>query len=58
VDNSSVLDAALIAAAQAVEHYEMIRYGTLIAWRSSSGTAIAPASFSRISMKKGRRMRS
>ena len=27
-----VLNAALIAAAQAVEHYEMTRYGTLIAW--------------------------
>jgi ferritin-like metal-binding protein YciE len=32
VDDKSVLDAALIAAAQAVEHYEMTRYGTLIAW--------------------------
>ena len=32
VDDQSVLDAALIAAAQAVEHYEMTRYGTLIAW--------------------------
>jgi ferritin-like metal-binding protein YciE len=32
VDDESVLDAALIAAAQAVEHYEMTRYGTLIAW--------------------------
>src|SRR5262245_58818618 len=32
VDNKKVLDAALIAAAQAVEHYEIIRYGTLIAW--------------------------
>ena len=27
-----VLDAALAAAAQAVEHYEITRYGTLIAW--------------------------
>jgi ferritin-like metal-binding protein YciE len=26
------LDAGLIAAAQAVEHYEIARYGTLIAW--------------------------
>ena len=26
------LDAALIAAAQAVEHYEITRYGTLLAW--------------------------
>jgi ferritin-like metal-binding protein YciE len=27
-----VLDAAALAAAQAVEHYEITRYGTLIAW--------------------------
>ena len=33
----SVLDAALIAAAQAVEHYEMTRYGTLIAWAKQLG---------------------
>ena len=26
------LDAALIAAAQAIEHYEITRYGTLLAW--------------------------
>jgi ferritin-like metal-binding protein YciE len=32
VEDKSVLDAALIAAAQAVEHYEITRYGTLIAW--------------------------
>ena len=32
VDDSAVLDAALIAAAQAVEHYEITRYGSLIAW--------------------------
>ena len=30
--DKKVLDAALIAAAQAVEHYEITRYGTLIAW--------------------------
>src|SRR5437868_3095422 len=30
VDDKQVLDAALIAAAQAVEHYETTRYGTLI----------------------------
>lgn len=29
---SPALDAGLLAAAQAVEHYEMSRYGTLIAW--------------------------
>jgi len=32
VADKAVLDAALIAAAQAVEHYEISRYGTLIAW--------------------------
>jgi ferritin-like metal-binding protein YciE len=37
VDDKSVLDAALIAAAQAVEHYEMTRYGTLIAWAKQLG---------------------
>jgi Domain of unknown function (DUF892) len=31
VEDKSVLDAALIAAAQAVEHYEITRYGSLIA---------------------------
>jgi ferritin-like metal-binding protein YciE len=28
----SVMDAGLVASAQAVEHYEIARYGTLIAW--------------------------
>ncbi|MDX5402400.1 MAG: ferritin-like domain-containing protein [Rhodobacterales bacterium] len=37
VADSSVLDAALAAAAQAVEHYEMTRYGTLIAWSQEMG---------------------
>jgi ferritin-like metal-binding protein YciE len=37
VEDKSVLDAALIAAAQAVEHYEMTRYGTLIAWATQFG---------------------
>jgi ferritin-like metal-binding protein YciE len=32
IDNKTVLNAALIAAAQAVEHYEITRYGTLVAW--------------------------
>ena len=32
IEDKEVLDAALAAAAQAVEHYEMTRYGTLIAW--------------------------
>ena len=37
VADKSVLDAALIAAAQAVEHYEITRYGTLIAWAKTLG---------------------
>jgi ferritin-like metal-binding protein YciE len=37
VADAKVLDAALIAAAQAVEHYEMTRYGTLIAWARQLG---------------------
>ncbi|HEX3274346.1 MAG TPA: ferritin-like domain-containing protein [Gemmatimonadales bacterium] len=35
--DSEVLDAAAAAAAQAVEHYEIARYGTLIAWARELG---------------------
>lgn len=37
VEDKSVLDAAVIGSAQAVEHYEMARYGTLIAWADELG---------------------
>jgi ferritin-like metal-binding protein YciE len=37
VADQQVLDAAIIAAAQAVEHYEITRYGTLIAWAHQLG---------------------
>jgi ferritin-like metal-binding protein YciE len=37
VEDKKVLDAALIAAAQAVEHYEITRYGTLVAWAKELG---------------------
>ena len=37
IDDKTVLDAALIAAAQAVEHYEITRYGSLIAWAKQLG---------------------
>ena len=37
VEDKDVLDAAIIAAAQAVEHYEIARYGTLIAWAKQLG---------------------
>jgi ferritin-like metal-binding protein YciE len=41
VEDKKVLDAAIIAAAQAVEHYEITRYGTLIAWAGELGRADA-----------------
>jgi ferritin-like metal-binding protein YciE len=37
IDDQQVLDAALIASAQAVEHYEITRYGTLKAWAKQLG---------------------
>lgn len=37
VQDKDVLDAAIIAASQAVEHYEISRYGTLIAWAQQLG---------------------
>ncbi len=37
VEDQNVLDAAMIAAAQAVEHYEITRYGALIAWARELG---------------------
>jgi len=35
------IDAGLVAAAQAVEHYEIARYGTLIAWAEQLGMSEA-----------------
>ena len=37
VADKHVLDAAVIASAQAVEHYEITRYGALIAWAREMG---------------------
>jgi len=37
VDDKEVCDAAMLAAAQAVEHYEITRYGTLVAWAKRLG---------------------
>ena len=37
VADKRVLDAALIGSAQSVEHYEITRYGTLIAWAQELG---------------------
>ena len=38
---SPALDAGLLAAAQAVEHYEISRYGTLRTWAEELGLAEA-----------------
>ncbi|NJC34820.1 ferritin-like metal-binding protein YciE [Sphingomonas jejuensis] len=43
IADKQVLDAALTASAQAVEHYEITRYGTLIAWAEQMGHAEAAA---------------
>jgi ferritin-like metal-binding protein YciE len=37
VADKQVLDAAIVGSAQAVEHYEIARYGTLIAWAEELG---------------------
>jgi ferritin-like metal-binding protein YciE len=37
VADKGVLDAAIIASGQAVEHYEITRYGSLIAWAKKLG---------------------
>ncbi len=37
IDDNSVLDAGMIGSAQAVEHYEICRYGTLIEWAKVLG---------------------
>ena len=37
VADKDTLDAALLASVQAVEHYEIARYGTLIAWAKQLG---------------------
>jgi ferritin-like metal-binding protein YciE len=36
-EDSSALDAGLLGGAQAVEHYEIARYGTLAAWAEQLG---------------------
>ncbi len=37
IGDKQVLDAAILAAAQAVEHYEITRYGTLATWAKQLG---------------------
>lgn len=43
--DTPALDAGLVAAAQAVEHYEIARYGTLKAWANDLGMSDAAAIF-------------
>jgi ferritin-like metal-binding protein YciE len=37
IGDAETMDAALISLAQAVEHYEIARYGTLVAWAKQLG---------------------
>jgi hypothetical protein len=49
------LDAGLVAVAQAVEHYEISRYGTLKTWASELGLSVRRSSFSTRPCRKRRR---
>ena len=40
-EDDTIRDAAMVAAAQAVEHYEISRYGTLVAWAEKMGMSDA-----------------
>lgn len=37
IEDTGTMDAAIISLAQAVEHYEIARYGTLVAWAKQLG---------------------
>ena len=37
IEDTATMDAAIISLAQAVEHYEIARYGTLVAWAKQLG---------------------
>jgi ferritin-like metal-binding protein YciE len=41
IEDPQVLDAGMIGSAQAVEHYEITRYGSLIAWAKQIGRSDA-----------------
>ena len=41
IDDAGTMDAALIASAQAVAHYEIARYGSLVAWAADLGKSDA-----------------
>jgi ferritin-like metal-binding protein YciE len=52
IEDKAVLDAAIVANAQAVEHYEMCRYGTLMHGRRNSVTTKSCGSSPRTSMRR------
>ena len=52
--DDTVRDAGMLAAAQAVEHYEIARYGTLKAWAEKLGMP-DPSNFSRRPLRRRRR---
>ena len=56
-EGKPALDAGLLAAAQAVEHYEMSRYGTLRTWAEELGCQTPPSFFRRRSTKRKQRTR-
>src|SRR5262245_59702849 len=41
IEDDEILDSSMIGSAQAVEHYEITRYGTLIAWAKQLGNTDA-----------------
>jgi ferritin-like metal-binding protein YciE len=51
--DDTVRDAAMLAAAQAVEHYEISRYGTLAAWADKLGMSDA-ANLLRVTLEEER----
>ena len=58
VQDKEVLDAAIIGSAQAIEHYEISRYGTLIAWAETLGHDNVTSLLNSTCAKKRRRIRS
>ena len=58
ISDKKVLDAALVASAQAVEHYEITRYGTLIAWAKQLGIQIVSVFSNRHSARRKRPIKS
>ncbi len=54
VEDPEVKDAAMLASVQATEHYEITRYGTLVAWARELGMSEAQSCLSRRSPRRSR----